>query len=167
MILFLAAYGQLQMKPIKILEVQLAGWTKSDSHGRAPSVTFFLQDDEDAEFFAAYTAAKGRGKNHVAGQIFDCAISISDQDDQSQESLRKEPTRNNNKLSQWAAMRCKEPQFHRFLNIADDLNAEAIARQMILDVCGIESRAELDTNKEAADIFHEKFRLPFLDWWNK
>lgn len=155
------------MKPIKILEVQLAGWTKSDSHGRAPSVTFFLQDDEDAEFFAAYTAAKGRGKNHVAGQIFDCAISISDQDDQSQEMVKQTTKRSNSGLSFWAVMRCKEPQFHRFLNIADDLNAENHARDMILRVCRIESRSELDTNKEAADIFHEQFRRPFLDWWNK
>lgn len=152
------------MKSIKILEVQLAGWTKSDSHGRAPSVTFFLQDDEDAEFFAAYTAAKGRGKNHVAGQIFDCAISISEHDDQSQEPVKQTIKRSNSGLSGWAAMRCKETQFHRFLNIADDLNAEAIARQKILDVCGIESRAELDTNKEAADIFHEQFRIPFANW---
>jgi hypothetical protein len=29
--------------------------------------------------------------------------------------------------------------------------------------CGIESRAELDHNKDAAQIFHEAIRLPFLE----
>jgi len=67
----------------KILELQLAGWQKSDSSGRAPMVKFFLQSDEDVEFFEQFTVTKGTGKKQITGQIFDAAIQISDQDEQS------------------------------------------------------------------------------------
>lgn len=68
---------------VQKFEVQLAGWQKSDSHGRPPMVKFIFQSDEDVEYFAQFTAAKGSGKNHVNGQIFDIGVIISDQDGQS------------------------------------------------------------------------------------
>lgn len=78
------------MSEIKLLEGQLAEWKKSDSHGGAPSVKFFLQSDEEVEYFQRFTSAKGRGKTHVAGQIFNLAVQVSEQDDQSQQPI--EPT---------------------------------------------------------------------------
>lgn len=72
-------------------------------------------------------------------------------------------------LSQWAAMRCKEPEFRAW--IVDDyysaggkLVEEEGCRQLILNVCKIESRAQLDTNAVAASIFHEEFRKPYAEW---
>ena len=75
---------------IQHLEVQLAGWQKSDSQGRPPMVKLILQSDEDAEFFEQFTVAKGSKSKPVAGQIFDVAICISDQDDQSKTNLSEQ-----------------------------------------------------------------------------
>ena len=39
-------------------------------------------------------------------------------------------------------------------------------RELILNVCGITSRRELDHSAQAAQIFHTMFRLPFLAYHN-
>lgn len=73
---------------IRTFEVQLAGWNKSDSQGKPPKVVFILQSDDDVDWFARFTVAKGQGKAHVAGQLFDLAIQLSEQDDQHKEGAR-------------------------------------------------------------------------------
>lgn len=86
-------------------------------------------------------------------------------------------------LSQWAAMRCEEPEFQRWiLRIYDkklggrgdgwgDLDAESVssmkpsgvARHAILVLCDINSRAELDSNERAAAEFHRLIRAQWAE----
>ena len=154
------------MTDIKTIELQLAGWQKSDSHGRAPMVHFILQSDEDVEWFERFTAAKGKGKNHVAGQIFDAAFSLSDQDEQPRpkEELKGGP------LAQLAGRFCNDPAFWGWASALPTRFAERhigdadSARRFIIDYCGVESRRELDHNKEAAERFHKGIRIPFSEW---
>ena len=40
------------------------------------------------------------------------------------------------------------------------------SRHAICTICGINSRAELDHNKEAADKFHDLIRKPYSEWLN-
>lgn len=55
------------------------------------------------------------------------------------------------KLAQKAGIACNEGAFHKFLEVADkDAAANRLRR-----LCEISSRAELDTNPEAAARFEE------------
>lgn len=62
-------------------------------------------------------------------------------------------------LSKWAALRCKDVRFQAWVNESD----EDAARNAILATCGIRSRAELDSNPEAAGLFSKHFRRPWSD----
>lgn len=67
------------------------------------------------------------------------------------------------RLSVWAALRCREEQFQRFLGVAGEEAAAAKVRS----VCGIASRAELDTDTEAAERLHERIRKPYVVFTEK
>lgn len=71
-------------------------------------------------------------------------------------------------LAKLAGILCRDPEFGRFLSertpsCAPVLHTEDAAKT-IYAVCGIESRAELDHNPAAAEMFHNEFRLPYLAW---
>lgn len=83
-------------------------------------------------------------------------------------------------LSQWAAMRCSEVMFQRWVaetfpavwekwldksarSVAPKIDPTIVAANVVRDVCGIESRAELDSDDAAAERFHKLIRGP----WSK
>ena len=74
-----------------------------------------------------------------------------------------------------ACVFCKDPQFRAWVDTlaksagyAVDIAAtEADAKEFILQLCGITSRNELDTNHEAAKLFHDHVRKPYLEWRDK
>ncbi len=62
-------------------------------------------------------------------------------------------------LCKWAAMRCKEPEFWKFMG---NCQSELEAKMVVMRVCGCEkSRKELDENSVAARIFREKVMIPW------
>lgn len=61
------------------------------------------------------------------------------------------------RLSNWVALRCKEPAFRFFLRAED----EAAAVSSVRSICGVVSRRELDTDPAAARRFHTLIRLPY------
>ena len=73
-----------------------------------------------------------------------------------------------------ACVFCRDPLFHTWLNVLEsdckdrDQNpfepTEEFAKDFILQLCGIESRNDLDTNKLAAYRFHQLIRIPFVTW---
>jgi len=79
-------------------------------------------------------------------------------------------------LSQWAALRCKDPQFQAW--VAEEappwyekqheagVDDEEIARNFICETCHIQSRAQLDSGGEPERMFHELIRQPFAEWAN-
>ena len=64
------------------------------------------------------------------------------------------------RLSQWVALRCKEPLFWQFLEVHD----EASAIDQVRTRCGVASRAEFDRDPEAEARLHEVIRRPFIDF---
>jgi hypothetical protein len=71
--------------------------------------------------------------------------------------------------SKWAAMRCQEPVFWGFLNEQKFDGCEPVANteeaaHVVRSVCGVESRAELDTDAVAEQRFHELIRKPFAEY---
>lgn len=74
-------------------------------------------------------------------------------------------------LCKLAAIWCNDAEFHAFLThtmswaagYSEPVTPEVAAR-IIRETCGVDSRAELDHNPDAAAIFHRDFRLPFQRW---
>lgn len=65
-----------------------------------------------------------------------------------------------------ACVFCRDPLFHAWLAATTDLikPRDGQAKAFILRVCSISSRNELDKNPDAAYLFHELVRKPFLAW---
>jgi hypothetical protein len=69
-------------------------------------------------------------------------------------------------LCQRAGMWPKDPLFLRWLSTkhhGEKFNEEDAA-QWIRNVCGVESRSQLDNSKEAESRFHTYVRIPFNNW---
>lgn len=72
-------------------------------------------------------------------------------------------------LSRAAAMMCNGAEFQRWVVSRIGAAPEGVspsqhAAQFVRNVCGITSRAQLDHNAQAATLFHEAVRKPFLKW---
>lgn len=60
---------------------------------------------------------------------------------------------------------CVDPLFIEYVSIGErEPASEETAKEYILGICGINSRKELDANKNAASEFHDSIRKPFLEW---
>lgn len=64
------------------------------------------------------------------------------------------------RLSQWLALRCKEPQFRQWLRVPDEATAVTAVRA----ICEVKSRSEIDSNPAAAKRFHQFIRLPYSEF---
>lgn len=64
-----------------------------------------------------------------------------------------------------ACVFCRDPQFRQWMTkLGGPSINESAAKSIILGVCGVTSRNELDTNPEAAQRFHDLVRKPYLEW---
>lgn len=159
-------------------EVMLAGW--QESHTAGAKITFWLPDSDSLEVFKGMTAKKG----NTAGQRFACVlVEIGDDDLPIQpESTEKAK---GGALARLAGMWCQDHRFYEFIRpIYDKLmggsgsghgdleirpyphnvqDVQSFCRHAILVLCDIDSRAELDNNQSAAEIFHRRIREPFSE----
>jgi hypothetical protein len=55
---------------------------------------------------------------------------------------------------------CGDTLFQDFIQV----DCEVDAKKCILESCGIDSRIELDTSSDAARLFHDYIRIPFMGW---
>ena len=76
-------------------------------------------------------------------------------------------------LAKLAGMWCDSPYFWKWANLSspkgygvDKVDSEDAA-EFVRKICKIESRSELDHNQEAARIFNEKIRIPYMEWQAK
>lgn len=72
-------------------------------------------------------------------------------------------------LSRAAAMMCNGAKFQRWVvsrigAAPEGVSASQHAAQFVRNACGITSRAQLDHNADAASLFHEAVRKPFVKW---
>lgn len=68
-------------------------------------------------------------------------------------------------LAKLAGMWCSDPEFRWWFVGHEERHAtEEEAAQQIRDKCGIQSRAELDGNEDAAELFNRMIRIPYMDW---
>lgn len=93
------------------------------------------------------------------------------------ESAARSAAKHDMRLSEYAALRCKDEKFHEFLmecwpsawSAAKTIggSAEQAARTVVCGALAIESRAELDSDAEVAARFHRVIREPFAQWHAK
>lgn len=67
------------------------------------------------------------------------------------------------RLSAWVALRCKDPLFQRFLGVT----SEPAAIDTVRRKCGLQSRAEIDSDPQARARFDEIIRFPFIQFSNR
>jgi O-methyltransferase involved in polyketide biosynthesis len=65
--------------------------------------------------------------------------------------------------STWLAMRCRESLFQAFLGAANEEEAAEVVRI----ICGVDSRAQIDTNTEAQKLWHDVIRKPYIEFLEK
>jgi hypothetical protein len=144
--------------PIFSDEVQLAGW--SDSHNSGAKVTFWLKDPEQLAAFRGMTERKGK----TAGQRL-AMVLVEINDDETLGSPQPEKEKPG-PLCMLAVQWCKDENFQGWLLEPSrrfvSLDWEKDARAMLLHKCQIQSRRDLDTNPEAANLFQTLIRTPFM-----
>lgn len=87
------------------------------------------------------------------------ALKVGTQLEKDQSTEPAAETTKGGPLAKWAAMRCQDVRFISWLRV---LNENA-AREKILEVCRIRTRAELDNNPQAAEMFDQYFRRPWAE----
>lgn len=143
------------------VELQLLDWSNSARGG--PKVVFALPDEEALEQFKAMTLPTGRGKERICGQRLMAALVQIGDDEQPVQKSRPGP------LCQLAVLWCAEEEFGRwcFEHFPDhwpgisELGMEGASKAVILSVCGVESRRDLDVDAHAAQLFHALIREPY------
>ena len=131
-------------------ELQLLRWSETSNAGA--TVTFQLADVRDLEAFKDLTLAK----KGMAGQRI-AAIMAQVADDV------EPPTEEKQRPGMLCIMACKfcaDPEFQKWAKVG----SEAEAKQHVLDICGVTSRKELDTQAMPSLRFHSQIRAPFMNW---
>ena len=71
-------------------------------------------------------------------------------------------------LCRLACQFCQSPDFQDWVSSFEyECINEELAKHFILTTCGIDSRKELDTDKQAEATFHSEIRLPYMKWLGK
>lgn len=104
-------------------------------------------------------------KGMIGKRLQGVFVEIADDETALPAPQESRPDKKNGPLCQWAVMRCKEPEFQTWIcqkYLGLFYGSEENAKRAIYNVCGIESRIELDTTPEAAKRFHTMIREPYL-----
>lgn len=142
-----------ELKPYmrEVCEVSLADWQDNPNSGAW--VKFRLPDETHLEIYRGKNRA---GRTQKFGQRYQMIL-IEINDDETPMQTEPAPEPKPRKLSQIAGALCHDPQFRKWceLEYGDPCVDDAAAAQLIREVCGIESRALLDVNEDAARVFRE------------
>jgi hypothetical protein len=81
------------------------------------------------------------------------------------EEAQQETIAKGGAMARLAGIWCADPLFWQWLREQRfDVENEKEAAEFVRFTCGIESRAELDSNDEAAAIFLQEIRGPYMQW---
>lgn len=142
-----------ELKPYmrEVCEVSLADWQDNPNSGAW--VKFRLPDETHLEIYRGKNRA---GRTQKFGQRYQMIlIEINDDETPMQNEPQQEPKPR--KLSQIAGALCHDAKFRSWAEAeyGDPVPDEDAAAKLVREVCGIESRAHLDTNEDAAKVFRE------------
>lgn len=134
-------------------EVMFQGW--SASHTGGVKIRFLLNDEAD---FTALSAIPRGAKAAIGMREFVDGVLV----DETQRE--KVATERGGALSKRAARLCRDPEFLEWLAISHGRLDEAAAAEWMRNTCHVASRAQLDHDPRAADVFHTVILSPFTRW---
>lgn len=139
-------------------EAQFLAWGDGPS---GPWVKILLPDSDDLAPFRGMTAAK----KAMAGQLL--AVKIVEVEPEPGNRPEDEHAhRSLGPLALLAVRWCRDPDFQAWVGDKFGLGRVATqeeCREVILDLCQIGSRRELDTVPTAAERFQREFRGPYME----
>lgn len=164
-------------------EVYAGAWSRRSENSQGVTdawLKFYLPDEAAIDAMLLGAADDDfRGTKKSGGKLF--RITIEEYSDL-EETPPEYEERKTYKLSQIAAVICKEPQFYEFcrlfmFKVIKQMNKEKLftvddteevkATKLVRYICSIESRSELDTNQTAATQFDVMIRKPFKLFQNQ
>lgn len=122
-------------------------------------ITFEFEPSNAAQAFALFGA---RGRNVAIAALKDGHGSITDEP-----TAPTEPAKNPiGPLCMLAVQWCRDPMFWQWLETdpANSAHSEQSASACVMSICEIDSRRELDSDPEAAGLFHKEIRGPYSKW---
>jgi hypothetical protein len=149
-------------------ELQFAGWTDSSRGG--PRVTFRLADRDLLERFIG---CEGKRYACMLVELGDDETPAEPAAPAAAKTAAPAKRERMGPLCEWAVMRCGEPTFQAWAALPrpkrwriDDIDQspQGRAKAVILCLCDVQSRKELDTNPVAAQRLHDLVRRPYMQW---
>lgn len=146
-------------------EVMLKGWSDGTAGWK---VTFWVESD-DAGFHPFMNCSKGDAFAVALVELNDDNTAV-DQDKKARLEDAKRG-RKSPRLSNYAAQLCREPLFISYIGDrcgeqpSSEAHAEEFAGEWMRRTLKIGSRADLDTDREAATRFHKHVREPYNKWY--
>lgn len=145
-------------------ELQFAGWTDSSRGG--PRVTFRLADRDLLERFIG---CEGKRYACMLVELGDDETPAEPAAPAAAKTAAPAKRERMGPLCEWAVMRCREEQFQtwaiwRMKSLPNCQSREDHARSVVVELCGVNSRKELDTDATAAHFLHERVRRPYMQW---
>lgn len=153
-------------------ELMLAGWGDTSTQGY--TVTFWCEPPEQGmHAFDGYPRARS--------SFMTALVELDDDHEPVDQTARQRVERaheggssrphRRRTLSQDVAMMCNNPMFWGWINtqkrpkapVTDGNEAAAWLRSFL----GVRSRRELDQNRDLARDFHDRVRIPFVEWQEK
>lgn len=143
----------MSIKPTFQGEVQFRRY--SDTSTQGVQITLALHDREALEPLVSKA-----GKRFMA-----VLVEIGD-DEQPVQPVEPKERVKVGPLCREAVGYCEMPEFRLWINKTDGsyIADVAEAKQWILELCGVESRKELDTSPGAGAVFTGNIRVPFMRW---
>jgi len=148
--------------------MQLAGW--SETHTGGCKVAFWLQDSADLDAFRALTVRKG----NTAGHRFMAALVEIGEDEQPVQyppgaviPCDKHQTPELGPIAYWLVLRCKEPEFQKWLWKEGDFSGEPTEHEcaeVVRGWCEVGSRKEIDSDPDATGKFERFIRQPYMKY---
>ena len=158
----------LRPEDVPPAELMLAGWTDSSTSGH--TVTFWMEPPVPECDGRMFHPLQGFERNVSSFMV--ALVELDDDDtviDQGKRTKVEEATkprqRTPQRLSQAAAMMCNNRDFREWI-VRDEPGHPLLpdAAEWMRKELRITSRAQLDTDPDVADRFHEKIRKPFATW---
>jgi hypothetical protein len=143
-------------------EVMLKGWSDGTTGWK---LTLWIHANDDG-LHPFMDSQKGTTYGLVMVELDDDNVAIN-QKKRDRVEAAKDARKHGYRLSSYAAMLCREPQFMQWLNTGphDEIfeSEEQVATWM-RNLLSIESRADLDHSEAKAQMFHEEVRKPYSKW---
>lgn len=144
-------------------EVMLAGWNDSQTQGM--SVTMWLAEDKMGHPFEGFDR-----KSEFMVVLVELDEDETPINQKTRAKVEAASVKPSERLSYRAAMLCKNPDFWAWASSEesmDPITDETEARDWMLDVLEIDSRAQLDKDPAKAHIFRERIGKAFTEWSEK